>query len=450
MYATGGNRGAEIFARGRATWTPRPPCSPSTTAPSRWCPTPATTARGHDVRLELHGSADSIAVGLEDRLPLRSVEPGATFPAGPPHTFFMDRFADAFRAELAAFIEVVAGRRSSPCTVADALETALVAEACHLLPHRAPARTRRRGPPLSTSHAGLLSGGRAAQSGGAGTLKGVTTWMVEGQGAGRCRQRALRLHDHLAGLAAGPGRGRGAAPRTAGRRAAAAGCRRPGRGRRRRAQRRPTASKAPTVASVAAAAYGVDRAQLPGRGPARREHQVALHAVQALARRSTSTSARAGCAVRMAARKPISRSSSPRNDAAARGHQHVAGPVAEPLARAGTPRWRRPPGCPCRRTPAGRWPGRSVTSVTTGMPARPSRCTAAMTSGASGALRTTPCEPRRPTRSSVATSSATGPDSRKVEARAHDRRRAATAAPPPARSAPPRRTAAAPARRRRP
>jgi myo-inositol 2-dehydrogenase/D-chiro-inositol 1-dehydrogenase len=89
-------------------------------------------ARGHDVRLDLHGSADSIAVGLEDKLPLRSVEPGATFPAGKPHTFFMDRFADAFRAELTAFTEVVAGRQPSPCTVADALEATWIADACTL------------------------------------------------------------------------------------------------------------------------------------------------------------------------------------------------------------------------------------------------------------------------------------------------------------------------------
>ncbi|MGE3662194.1 MAG: Gfo/Idh/MocA family oxidoreductase [Pseudonocardia sp.] len=86
--------------------------------------------RGYDVRLELHGTADSIAVGLEDRLPLRSVEPGATFPAGPPHAFFMDRLADAFRAELAAFVELAAGRIASPCTVADAVATSRVAEAC--------------------------------------------------------------------------------------------------------------------------------------------------------------------------------------------------------------------------------------------------------------------------------------------------------------------------------
>ncbi len=88
--------------------------------------------RGYDVRLELHGTADSAAAGLDDGLPLRSLEPGVTFPAGPPHDFFMDRLAAAFRAELAAFTEVVAGTRPSPCTVQDALEVAFIAEAATL------------------------------------------------------------------------------------------------------------------------------------------------------------------------------------------------------------------------------------------------------------------------------------------------------------------------------
>ncbi len=89
-------------------------------------------ARGYDVRLEVHGSKDSIAVGLEDRLPLRSVEPGVTFPLGVPYDFFMDRLAPAFRAELEAFTEVVAGTRTSPCTIAEAIEVGLVAEAASL------------------------------------------------------------------------------------------------------------------------------------------------------------------------------------------------------------------------------------------------------------------------------------------------------------------------------
>lgn len=92
-------------------------------------------ARGYDVRMEIHGFRDSIAVGLEDKLPLRSVEPGVTFPGGTPHDFFMDRFATAYRAELTAFTEVVAGTRPSPCTIADALEAGWIAEACTLSLH---------------------------------------------------------------------------------------------------------------------------------------------------------------------------------------------------------------------------------------------------------------------------------------------------------------------------
>ena len=89
-------------------------------------------ARGHDVRLEVHGTRDSLAAGLGPGLPLRSAEPGVSFPDGKPFTFFMDRLAEAFRVELATFTEVVAGRRPSPCPITDAIETGWVAEACTL------------------------------------------------------------------------------------------------------------------------------------------------------------------------------------------------------------------------------------------------------------------------------------------------------------------------------
>jgi myo-inositol 2-dehydrogenase/D-chiro-inositol 1-dehydrogenase len=88
-----------------------------------------TNGRGHDVRLELLGTRDSVVAGLDDRTPLRSADAGIAFPAGPPWVFFMDRFADAFRAELAAFTEVVAGTRPSPCTLRDGVQASLVAEA---------------------------------------------------------------------------------------------------------------------------------------------------------------------------------------------------------------------------------------------------------------------------------------------------------------------------------
>jgi myo-inositol 2-dehydrogenase/D-chiro-inositol 1-dehydrogenase len=58
------------------------------------------------------------------------LEPGVSFPSGQPHRFFMDRFLPAFRAEFGAFLDVVAGHRPSPCTVADGLEADWIAEAC--------------------------------------------------------------------------------------------------------------------------------------------------------------------------------------------------------------------------------------------------------------------------------------------------------------------------------
>ncbi|MGY6019482.1 Gfo/Idh/MocA family protein [Streptomyces spinosirectus] len=134
VYAVGGNRGAEyIKEAGDADTTGAiltlDDGTIAVVSNSRH------NARGYDVRMEIHGFADSIAVGLEDKLPLRSVEPGVTFPAGTPHDFFMDRFTAAYRAELTAFTEVVAGSRPSPCTVADALEAGWIADACTLSLH---------------------------------------------------------------------------------------------------------------------------------------------------------------------------------------------------------------------------------------------------------------------------------------------------------------------------
>jgi len=135
VYATGGNRGDELFARAgdldtSAAVLTLDDGTLALVSNTRYNP------RGHDVRLELHGSKDSIAVGLDDRLPLRSVEPGVSFPAGKPYQFFMDRFLAAYRAELEAFTEVVAWLRPSPCTVADALEAGWISEACTASLHR--------------------------------------------------------------------------------------------------------------------------------------------------------------------------------------------------------------------------------------------------------------------------------------------------------------------------
>jgi len=72
---------------------------------------------------------------------VRNADPGNEFPSGPPHNFFMDRFTDAFRAELAAFVDVVNGAAAPAVTVADAVEVAWLAEAAtESLQRRTPVR----------------------------------------------------------------------------------------------------------------------------------------------------------------------------------------------------------------------------------------------------------------------------------------------------------------------
>ncbi|SFB05214.1 myo-inositol 2-dehydrogenase / D-chiro-inositol 1-dehydrogenase [Amycolatopsis marina] len=89
-------------------------------------------AAGYDVRLEIMGSRRSIAVGLDERMPLRSAEAGVGWPSGPAYATFIERFQPAYVAELRAFVDSVRGAPTQACTVADALEAGYVAEACEL------------------------------------------------------------------------------------------------------------------------------------------------------------------------------------------------------------------------------------------------------------------------------------------------------------------------------
>ncbi len=85
---------------------------------------------GHDVRMEVLGSEGTLGVGYDDSLAVTSAEPGVTYPAGPRHDSFMQRFLPAYRAELTAFIDVARGVIPSPCTVVDAVQASRIAEAC--------------------------------------------------------------------------------------------------------------------------------------------------------------------------------------------------------------------------------------------------------------------------------------------------------------------------------
>jgi myo-inositol 2-dehydrogenase/D-chiro-inositol 1-dehydrogenase len=83
--------------------------------------------RGYDVRMELLGSADAIAVGLDERTPLT---PAGGSPPVATWGSFAERFADAFVAETEAFVSLVRDGGESPCPPESALEALRVAVAC--------------------------------------------------------------------------------------------------------------------------------------------------------------------------------------------------------------------------------------------------------------------------------------------------------------------------------
>ena len=76
---------------------------------------------GYDFRAELLGSGDSIVVGVDDRTPVRSVQPGAPAPPVNPYHGFLDRFHQAFIDETAAFVDLVLGRGPNLCPPEEAL-----------------------------------------------------------------------------------------------------------------------------------------------------------------------------------------------------------------------------------------------------------------------------------------------------------------------------------------
>jgi len=88
-------------------------------------------AAGYDVRLEVLGSRDGIVAGLDDRTPLSPAGDGF-HPSGPPHGGFLERFAEAYAAELRAFVDTVERGAASPCPPEESLEAFYVAEACEI------------------------------------------------------------------------------------------------------------------------------------------------------------------------------------------------------------------------------------------------------------------------------------------------------------------------------
>jgi myo-inositol 2-dehydrogenase/D-chiro-inositol 1-dehydrogenase len=134
VYATGANKGAAFFSEAGDVDTA---AAVLTLDDDTLVSLSATryNGAGHDVRMEVLGSEGTLGVGYDDSLAVTSAEPGATYPSGPRHWSFMERFLPAYRAELTAFAAVARGVLPSPCTVDDALQAFRVAEACELSRH---------------------------------------------------------------------------------------------------------------------------------------------------------------------------------------------------------------------------------------------------------------------------------------------------------------------------
>ena len=101
---------------------------------------------GYDVRLELFGAAESIVVGVDSRSPIRSVEPGA-IQAGVGYRNFVERFEQAYREELAVFVDTVRSGGESACSLEDARAALSVALAAD--------RSRRERRPVRIEEVGL-------------------------------------------------------------------------------------------------------------------------------------------------------------------------------------------------------------------------------------------------------------------------------------------------------
>jgi myo-inositol 2-dehydrogenase/D-chiro-inositol 1-dehydrogenase len=84
--------------------------------------------RGYDIRMELLGSRDAVAVGLGTRTPIRPLDADAPLMQTGWESF-LDRFREAYRNELSAFVDVARGMATSACSARDGLEAMRIAEA---------------------------------------------------------------------------------------------------------------------------------------------------------------------------------------------------------------------------------------------------------------------------------------------------------------------------------
>src|SRR5256714_6488784 len=82
---------------------------------------------GYDIRVEVYGAEDTIAIGLDPRTPMSSVERDGPKMKNPAYPTFFVRFDAAYRAELAYFLRFARGEVENACTVRDGMEALRIA-----------------------------------------------------------------------------------------------------------------------------------------------------------------------------------------------------------------------------------------------------------------------------------------------------------------------------------
>jgi myo-inositol 2-dehydrogenase / D-chiro-inositol 1-dehydrogenase len=87
---------------------------------------------GYDVRAELVGSRDHLAVGWGNRTPVRSVERDSTAPGSERWRSWQTRFEEAYRGEIDGFLAAIAGGADAGAGVRDAVEAHRIAEAARM------------------------------------------------------------------------------------------------------------------------------------------------------------------------------------------------------------------------------------------------------------------------------------------------------------------------------
>ena len=86
---------------------------------------------GYDSRVELVADRAHLSMGQSDRTPTEHL-PSEDAPAREPWSGYLDRFADAYRAELSAFVAAARGERPPASTARDGLEAHRIAIAATL------------------------------------------------------------------------------------------------------------------------------------------------------------------------------------------------------------------------------------------------------------------------------------------------------------------------------